>query len=400
MCADQFDESDPEEAKEKSSFFNFFYWSINMCGGYPRSLPAARTLHDPKAHTAQHPPCALHGALHELICMRMQIGLTYHHCTLRVVHIMPCMQHRWQRMQSEPLCVCVAPGSGAVIASLLVVNVQVDVSWTVGYIVPTAAFGVALALIIAGSALYVYVPPGGSAFKRIGEVPAPLFWGTPRGPCLHAPQRGPLQASRKAHLASRRDRACRCYVWKRNWVSASRSFLSLHAPQEVPLRAPLCRQVLFAAMAKCGVRPPANPAELYEEDGASSIKGSRKLVHSNQYRRAVFCAFLSAMAPSGLCRGLAYPNETIAFANVVVFFLMFPPVCVGVYDSRPPLPSSVGAPATKPSSKPAHCVLTWRHMGAGAWTRRQRGARPRCQASRRSCCTPSPRRAQPPLLAL
>lgn len=30
LCADQFDETDPEEAKEKSSFFNFFYWAINM----------------------------------------------------------------------------------------------------------------------------------------------------------------------------------------------------------------------------------------------------------------------------------------------------------------------------------------------------------------------------------
>ena len=25
-AADQFDESDPEDLKEKSSFFNFFYW--------------------------------------------------------------------------------------------------------------------------------------------------------------------------------------------------------------------------------------------------------------------------------------------------------------------------------------------------------------------------------------
>ena len=56
------------------------------------------------------------------------------------------------------------------------VNVQTKVSWTAGYIVPTVAFGAALGVFLAGSALYVYVPPGGSAFKRIGEVgqPPPL----------------------------------------------------------------------------------------------------------------------------------------------------------------------------------------------------------------------------------
>lgn len=71
-------------------------------------------------------------------------------------------------------CACVVSlGSGAIIASLVVVNVQQAISWTIGYIIPTAMFGLALALIIAGSALYVYVPPGGSAYKRIGQVPSP-----------------------------------------------------------------------------------------------------------------------------------------------------------------------------------------------------------------------------------
>ena len=69
---------------------------------------------------------------------------------------------------------------------------QTKVSWTAGYIVPTVAFGLALAIFLAGSALYVYVPPGGSAFKRIGEVGLPptpdaLLACTPCMHPLHAP---------------------------------------------------------------------------------------------------------------------------------------------------------------------------------------------------------------------
>ncbi|EIE19573.1 PTR2-domain-containing protein [Coccomyxa subellipsoidea C-169] len=87
--ADQFDESDPKQAREKSSFFNWFYWMINI---------------------------------------------------------------------------------GALIASLLVVNLQTKVSWAWGYAVPTMAFGVALALFLLGTRLYQHVPPGGSALTRIGQV--------------------------------------------------------------------------------------------------------------------------------------------------------------------------------------------------------------------------------------
>jgi hypothetical protein len=53
------------------------------------------------------------------------------------------------------------------------------------------------------------------------------------------------------------------------------------------MRRLLRRQVLFAAMVKCSVRPPTDAAQLYEEEGASSIKGSRKMLHSNQYRRGL-----------------------------------------------------------------------------------------------------------------
>ncbi|KAK9827716.1 hypothetical protein WJX81_004356 [Elliptochloris bilobata] len=87
--ADQFDEDDPRDVKEKASFFNWFYWSINI---------------------------------------------------------------------------------GALVASLLVVNLQTSVSWAVGYAVPLAAFGLALAIYLAGTPLYHRVAPGGSALTRIAQV--------------------------------------------------------------------------------------------------------------------------------------------------------------------------------------------------------------------------------------
>ena len=59
------------------------------------------------------------------------------------------------------------------IASLFVVNLQTKVSWTLGYAVPTAAFGIALSLFLLGTRLYSFVPPGGSALTRIGQVLLP-----------------------------------------------------------------------------------------------------------------------------------------------------------------------------------------------------------------------------------
>ena len=60
----------------------------------------------------------------------------------------------------------------AQIASLLVVNVQTKVSWAWGYAVPTIAFGLALTIFLLGTRLYKFVPPGGSALTRIGQVRA------------------------------------------------------------------------------------------------------------------------------------------------------------------------------------------------------------------------------------
>lgn len=56
------------------------------------------------------------------------------------------------------------------IASLFVVNLQTHVSWAWGYAVPTIAFGVALLLFFAGTRLYKFVPPGGSALWRMLQV--------------------------------------------------------------------------------------------------------------------------------------------------------------------------------------------------------------------------------------
>ncbi len=50
------------------------------------------------------------------------------------------------------------------------VNLQTKVSWTVGYAVPTVAFGIALSLFLLGTRLYHFVPPGGSALVRIYQV--------------------------------------------------------------------------------------------------------------------------------------------------------------------------------------------------------------------------------------
>ena len=44
--ADQFDEDDPRDRREKASFFNWFYWSINI-GALVRTLnlkPLMQTL--------------------------------------------------------------------------------------------------------------------------------------------------------------------------------------------------------------------------------------------------------------------------------------------------------------------------------------------------------------------
>lgn len=87
--ADQFDETDEEEKEKKSSFFNWFYFSINI---------------------------------------------------------------------------------GALIASSVLVYIQMHVGWGWGFGVPTVAMAIAVVFFFAGSKLYRIQKPGGSPLTRIFQV--------------------------------------------------------------------------------------------------------------------------------------------------------------------------------------------------------------------------------------
>ncbi|GAB4822621.1 hypothetical protein N2152v2_009667 [Parachlorella kessleri] len=59
---------------------------------------------------------------------------------------------------------------GAIVATTVVVNVQTNVSWAVGFIIPAGAFVFAIAVFLIGAPLYRRVPPGGSPLTRIFRV--------------------------------------------------------------------------------------------------------------------------------------------------------------------------------------------------------------------------------------
>ncbi|KAK8512201.1 hypothetical protein V6N12_031928 [Hibiscus sabdariffa] len=128
--ADQFDETDEVERKKKSSFFNWFYFSINI---------------------------------------------------------------------------------GALIASSVLVWIQMNVGWDWGFGIPAAAMAVAVIFFFAGSRTYRLQKPGGSPLTRI------------------------------------------------------------------------C-QVIVASFRKLNVKVPADQSLLYETDDNESIKGSRKLEHTNKFK--------------------------------------------------------------------------------------------------------------------
>ena len=56
---------------------------------------------------------------------------------------------------------------GAAIASLVLVNIQTNVSWFVGFLIPAISFTVAISVFVFGSKFYRRRPPGGSPWKRI-----------------------------------------------------------------------------------------------------------------------------------------------------------------------------------------------------------------------------------------
>ncbi|OEL24351.1 Protein NRT1/ PTR FAMILY 2.13 [Dichanthelium oligosanthes] len=56
------------------------------------------------------------------------------------------------------------------LALTVVVYVQVKVSWGLGFAIPTVLMAVAFAVFLAGTRLYVYVPPEGSIFSSVARV--------------------------------------------------------------------------------------------------------------------------------------------------------------------------------------------------------------------------------------
>lgn len=59
---------------------------------------------------------------------------------------------------------------GAIIAALVVVNVQTGVGWWEGFLIPACAFALACLLFVAGAGLYRRVPPGGSPLTRLWKT--------------------------------------------------------------------------------------------------------------------------------------------------------------------------------------------------------------------------------------
>ncbi|KAF8660305.1 hypothetical protein HU200_057877 [Digitaria exilis] len=56
------------------------------------------------------------------------------------------------------------------LALTVLVYVQMKVSWGLGFAIPTVLMAVALAVFLAGAAVYVYVPPEGSIFSSVARV--------------------------------------------------------------------------------------------------------------------------------------------------------------------------------------------------------------------------------------
>ncbi|KAL4443298.1 hypothetical protein ABPG75_011035 [Micractinium tetrahymenae] len=97
--ADQFDEADPKDRREKTSFFNWFYFFVNI---------------------------------------------------------------------------------GSLLAVTVIVWVQENISWAVGFAIPAACMAIAILTFVAGSPLYTHVPPTESPLSRVFKV-VWAAWKAPRG---------------------------------------------------------------------------------------------------------------------------------------------------------------------------------------------------------------------------
>ncbi|PRW58143.1 NRT1 PTR FAMILY -like [Chlorella sorokiniana] len=64
---------------------------------------------------------------------------------------------------------------GAIVAATVIVNIQTNVSWFVGFLIPTVAFAVATTVFVSGTRLYRRMPPAGSPFTRMARVIAGAF---------------------------------------------------------------------------------------------------------------------------------------------------------------------------------------------------------------------------------
>lgn len=128
--ADQFDEKDPQDKKEKESFFNWFYLAINI----------GRCVLDRRG--VDH-VCLLFG----LVSRRgsADIAVSFWFSEANTECSPPC----------SAVMRCTVPSAFySLIACTVIVYVQDTISWTVGFALPASAMASAVLLFLAGSKHY------------------------------------------------------------------------------------------------------------------------------------------------------------------------------------------------------------------------------------------------------
>jgi dipeptide/tripeptide permease len=137
----------------RSSFFNYFYFTINI--GALVSSPEAALCTDP----AQH---------HTSVHMHSAAPATASCCPWLDIFIAATCRAPGTCIDDPLICPVPVPQ----VASTVVVGVQEVKGYGVGFGIPTAAFMAAICLFVAGAVanLYTRVPPEGSPFRRIFRV--------------------------------------------------------------------------------------------------------------------------------------------------------------------------------------------------------------------------------------